>query len=112
VPRWGALRLREVSHADVQTWVTELLASGLSPSSVMRAHSVLAQMLELAVRDRRLPSNPARGVRLPRNVPKARRFLTADQVELLAVECAPYGLVVRFLAYTGLRWGEMAALRV
>ena len=28
------------------------------------------------------------------------------------VECAPYGLVVRFLAYTGLRWGEMAALRV
>ena len=23
-----------------------------------------------------------------------------------------YGLVVRFLAYTGLRWGEMAALRV
>ena len=28
------------------------------------------------------------------------------------VECEPYALVVRFLAYTGLRWGEMAALRV
>lgn len=28
------------------------------------------------------------------------------------VECEPDGLVVRFLAYTGLRWGEMAALRV
>ena len=25
---------------------------------------------------------------------------------------SPTGLVVRFLAYTGLRWGEMAALRV
>lgn len=32
-----------------------------------------------------------------------RRFLTADQVEALVVECDPYGLVVRFLAYTGLR---------
>ena len=31
-------------------------------------------------------------------------------VELAAAE--PYGLLVRFLAYTGLRWGEMSALRV
>jgi integrase len=69
-------------------------------------------MLDLAVRDRRLPANPAKGVRLPRKLTKPRRFLTADQVETLAVECKPYGLVVRFLAYTGLRWGEMAALRV
>jgi integrase len=69
-------------------------------------------MLDLAVRDRRLPANPAKGVRLPRKLAKPRRSLTADQVETLAVECKPYGLVVRFLAYTGLRWGEMAALRV
>ena len=33
-------------------------------------------------------------------------------MELLACEISPYGSVVRFLAYTGLRWGEMAALRV
>ena len=69
-------------------------------------------MLDLAARDRRLPANPAKGVKLPRKLPKARRFLTAAQVEALVVECEPYGLVVRFLAYTGLRWGEMAALRV
>ena len=112
VPRWGTTRLRDVSHADVQAWVTELLASGLSASSVQRTHGLLSQMLDLAVRDRRLPANPAKGVKLPRKLPKVRRFLTADQVEALVVECEPHGLVVRFLAYTGLRWGEMAALRV
>lgn len=111
VPRWGSTRLRDVSHAEVQAWVTELMAGGLSASSVQRAHGILSQMLDLAVRDRRLAVNPAKGARLPRKLAKPRRFLTADQVEALAVECEPYGLVVRFLAYTGLRWGEMAALR-
>jgi integrase len=112
VPRWGALKLRDISHADVQRWVTELSAGGLSPASVARTFNVFAQMLDLAVRDKRLPSNPARGVRLPRQASKARRFLTAEQVEALALECGQHALVVRFLAYTGLRWGEMAALRV
>lgn len=112
VPRWGTTRLRDVSHAEVQAWVTELLTGGLSASSVQRTHGLLSQMLDLAVRDRRLPANPAKGVKLPRKLPKVRRFLTAAQVEALVVECEPYGLVVRFLAYTGLRWGEMAALRV
>nr|WP_256375764.1 hypothetical protein [Actinopolyspora erythraea] len=30
----------------------------------------------------------------------------------LADRCGSYGLIVRFLAYTGLRWGELAASTV
>ncbi|WP_281251435.1 hypothetical protein [Micromonospora avicenniae] len=30
----------------------------------------------------------------------------------LAEACGRYGWLVRFLAYTGLRWGEASALRV
>ena len=112
VPRWGSTKLRDISHAEVQAWVTELMAGGLSASSVQRAYGLLSQMLDLAVRDRRLPANPAKSVKLPRKLARPRRFLTAPQVEALVVECEPYGLVVTFLAYTGLRWGEMAALRV
>jgi integrase len=40
------------------------------------------------------------------------RFLTRDQVERLACAAGEYGDVVRLLAYTGLRFGEMAGLRV
>ena len=112
VPRWGSTKLRDISHAEVQAWVTELMAGGLSASSVQRAYGLLSQMLDLAVRDRRLTANPAKSVKLPRKLARPRRFLTAPQVEALVVECEPYGLVVTFLAYTGLRWGEMAALRV
>ena len=112
VPRWGSTRLRDVAHSDIQAWVAELTASGLSASSVQRTHGVLSQVLDLAVRDRRLASNPAKGANMPRRRSKDMRFLTAGQVEALAASSEPYSLVVRFLAYTGLRWGEMAALRV
>jgi integrase len=40
------------------------------------------------------------------------RFLTLDEVERLADAAGEDGDVIRLLAYTGLRFGEMAALRV
>jgi integrase len=65
-----------------------------------------------AVKDGRLGTNPAAGVSLPRVGESEKLFLTYRQVEDLADRCGEYRLVVLFLAYTGLRWGEMAALRV
>ena len=50
---------------------------------------------------------------LPRVQQAERRFLTHQQVAELADACgSEYRLAVLFLAYTGVRWGEMAALRV
>jgi integrase len=51
-------------------------------------------------------------VNLPRVNTAERRYLTHEQVRLLADACEPHSLVVFFLAYTGLRFGEIAALRV
>lgn len=58
----------------------------LSASSVAHAHTVLAGILDDAVCDRRLATNPARGVKLPRKITKARNYLTAVQVSALAQE--------------------------
>jgi hypothetical protein len=71
----------------------------------------LALVLTLAVRDGRIPRNPASGVPPPRARRADPRFLTRTEVERLADAAAEYGDVVRLLAYTGLRFGEMAALR-
>jgi integrase len=86
-------------------------------------------ILNMAVKDGRLARNVATGVNLPRPSKEEQRFLTHAQVEALAEACArpsdvskhcrlderenqTYRLVVLFLAYTGVRFGEMAALRV
>jgi integrase len=108
-PKWGARRIGDIRQSEVQTWVAQLK---LSASSVAHAHTVLAGILDDAVTDRRLATNPARGVKLPRKtVTKPRNYLTAAQVQVLAEE-SKHPDIVLLLATTGLRWGEMAALRV
>ncbi len=62
--------------------------------------------------DRRLPRNPCNGVKAPRRPHRQRGYLSHQQVEELARAVASNPEAVRFLAYTGLRWGEMAALKV
>jgi integrase len=112
LPHWGAHKLADVTHADIAAWVAQQVADGLAPASVRQAHRVLALVLTLAVRDGRIPRNPAAGVPLPRARRAEPRFLTREEVERLAAEAGEYADVVRLLAYTGLRFGEMAALRV
>jgi len=42
---------------------------------------------------------------------KEKRFLTHEQVSILADAAGDHGLAIRVLAYTGIRFGELAALR-
>lgn len=84
-----------------------------SRTVVLRSLGILAGILDGAIDDRRLASNPARHVRsLPRKGPGKRRvYLTHDRVATLAA-CSAYPTLVLTLAYTGLRWGEATGLRV
>lgn len=111
LPRWGTVRLVDIGHADVQAWVT-LLAGTLAPSTVRQIFLVLAGLAKYAIRDGRLSRNPCDGIQLPRVVKKHRGYLSHGQVRRLADASDEYADVVLFLAYTGLRWGEMAALKV
>lgn len=123
-PRWSKVKLVDLRHTAVQTWVSEMgrkitdsdgqvtkPASG--PVTVIRAYNLLAGIVDDAVRDRRLTTNPARGVKLPRKVKPDRAYLTDEQVWALAGEAGPdKAPIVLVLAYCGLRWGELAGLHV
>ena len=109
-PRWKDTQLGQVSHADVQEWIASIR---LSPASIRKIHRVFSLVLSSAVRDGRLGHNVAQNISLPRVVAGEKRFLTHIQVEDLAeLVGQEWQFLVRFLAYTGLRWGEVAALRV
>jgi integrase len=112
VPEWEHVRLSAISHADVVAWVAKLVSDGYAASTVRQIHRVFSLMLDLAVRDGRLPRNPTAGVRLPRAAKGEPIFLSHTQVEELARACPGYELFVRVLAYTGMRWGEATAVRV
>jgi integrase len=127
-PKWDRVQLANVSHGDVQAWVTELTKDH-SPATVHKIHRVLSLVLDMALKDGRLARNVASGVNLPRVGRHEHRYLTHEQVDDLATATGhpaepskhsnldtrtneTYRLVVLFLAYTGVRFGEMAALRV
>ncbi|WP_166906164.1 tyrosine-type recombinase/integrase [Mycobacterium sp. DL440] len=110
-PRWASKAIADINFSDVQSWVAEL--AGRRKGTVVRtAYDVLARILDDAVKDRRLARNAARGVKLPARSKRKNIYLTADQLQALAVEAGLYRSLVLLLGTAGLRWGEAAALRV
>jgi hypothetical protein len=79
VPRWGGTSLFQVSHADVQKWVSSI---DLAPATVRYVHRVFSLLLELAVRDKRIrrtlqPGYASRGSRSQTSVSYPLRSCTA-----------------------------------
>lgn len=108
-PKWGSRKVFSIKPSEVQAWVSSL---DRSASLVRQAHAVLAQILDLAVMDKAIRENPARGVKLPRKDAARKVYLTAEQLSQLVSECTRYKELVWLLGTVGLRWGEAAALRV
>ena len=113
VPVLGRIQVGELTFDHCQKWVADLDGTGLAPATVGKAHQLLGQILEQAVRARRIAWNPARGVELPAPTKREQRFLTVTEIEHLA-DCVDqrYRALVLLGAYGGLRWGEAAALHV
>jgi integrase len=111
-PQWGDALVADVRPAAIRAWVAAMAADGAGTPTIENAFGVLRQVLGAAVEDGRLARNPCDGVRLPKRRHADRGYLTHAQVAALATAVDRHAEVVRFLAYTGLRWGEMAALRV
>lgn len=111
-PQFRDAMLADLRPSDVRTWVATMSGRGLSPSRVRQAYNFLGAALATAVLDGLLPANPCAGVKLPRLPRPSLTYLTAQQVAHLAAAMSePYGLLVDVLAYGGLRFGELAALR-
>ncbi len=109
--KWGELQVTKVSPPDVKSWLADLVDGGTGVPTIENALGVLRMVLKDAVDDGRLIRNPCEGINAPKRQHKSRAYLTHQQVEQLAAGEVD-GLVVRLLAYTGLRWGELAALTV
>lgn len=108
-PRWGSVKLSEITPHAIQEWVANMDSS---PSTVRKAHACLAQILDLAVSQKMLQTNPARGIKLPRKEKPKAAYLTAEQL-LQLVDCMPrFPELVLLLGTSGLRFSEAAALRV
>jgi integrase len=112
LPRLGNLRIEQVGPQDVQRLVNAWSA-GHAPRTVKRNYEVLRAMFGYSVRNDWLARNPCRNIKLPA-VDATRRFdLTPEDVQRIAGHIPPeYVPMVWLGAALGLRWSEVAGLRV
>lgn len=112
LPTFGRRELGALRPSDVEGWVNEMSAAGLSASRIRQAVVVLGRILSAAVRDEIIARNVARGTQLPPLPTAEAAYFDPKQVERLAcAHPAPFDLYVRLLGTVGLRFGEGAALR-
>jgi integrase len=111
-PFFGRKQLTQITPALVQDWVTQAAAGGLSPRSVRKYHTMLHSIFVRAVRDQLILTNPCAHTDLPKVVVKKTRTLTpAEYTALIAAIPDGYQLLVETAIETGMRWGELIALK-
>ena len=113
IPHLGGLRVRELSPVQVQQCYAELLASGLSTSTVNRIHVTLHSALDQAVKWGIVKINPADAVDKPRDRRPQVAVLPTESLSLF-IEKAKLSAaadVILLALYTGCRRGELLALR-
>lgn len=121
--RWGRTACSEISRAEVAAWLPSLRsrikdADGqprtLGESSARKVMIVFHGILEVAVEERVIASNPLRMKDAPQQKASERRYLAVAEVDRLrdAMPGPAEQLVVDVLVRTGVRPGEAFGLRV
>ena len=113
LPTFGAWRIKDITKAEVQRFLTEKRRQGFSGSSVHGMRTALGKVLQAAVDWNYLEQNSARGIRLGDRTPaKERAYLLPEQLSpLLTSLSEPCRRLVVIAVLTGLRIGELLALR-
>lgn len=126
MPRWGNVALRDITTVQIQHWYVSLAegtapyggergsASTLSASSIRSVGKiVLGFILDVAVENRWIDSNPVAKAKVPHDRTVQRRiYLTPQEIKIIAGQMdSANATVVYLLPYTGLRIGEALALR-
>jgi integrase len=112
LPTLGEVRLRSLTSEAIEALLAQELEAKIAPSSVHRHYRTIRRCLEVATERNIIGRNPCTPITPPRIPRTEMRFLTAEQVELLATEISDrYRAWVLVAAYTGIRWSEAVGLR-
>ena len=113
LPSFEARPLGSVMPIHVRQWIASLETAGYAPSTVAKAYQTLSTIFKAAVESEMITRSPCRGIDKPKVENGEMRFLSVPEVDQL-IEAIPsrHQAFVLTAAYSGLRWGELAALRL
>ncbi len=112
-PALGKYKLQQLRTEHIQAFIIDQQKNGLRASTIKRNVAPLKTALKQAVQNRLIVRNPADYIKLPKQEQSEIQFLTRDEQKAL-LELLPNttnGRAIRFILGTGLRVGELCALR-
>lgn len=111
--KFGTRELGSIERHEIQRFISDLSKTELAANSVRNVLNVIKGVFSHAVESGALRSSPAAGLAAPRG--ERREMVVASDSQIAAIaELVPahYRGLIFTAAYTGLRAGELAALRV
>lgn len=112
VPGLGTVGLGRLKATDVEAFIADRRAQGLSSSTVRTIYTVLRSAFDIAVRDGLVKANVVAAVQRPAVERREAAYLTAAQAKglLAALHGDRLDPLVRVMLLTGLRRGEALGL--
>ncbi|MGH3755045.1 MAG: tyrosine-type recombinase/integrase [Pseudonocardiaceae bacterium] len=111
-PFLGSIELAEFSTGTIRSWRAELLREGRSEDRATKAYRLVRAIFNTAVDDGRIKRNPCRIKGAGEHRTAERPTATVSQVYALSERMPDrFRVLVLAAAFTGLRWGELIALR-
>jgi integrase len=114
IPYFGDASLSDIDDLWVRDFVAEKLAKGgLAPATVRKLGQVLSKVMRAAVEAGFIARSPCDRVRLPAERHGEMPFITLEQIHELVDAVEPiHRALIYTAAFTGMRWGELAGLRL
>jgi integrase len=112
-PVLGKKKLKEIKTTDADKLLSHLVKNGMSPKGTHCVMTLLKQIMNEAERRDEIVKNHLRHYSMPKVPEKAHRYWSDDDINkfLLASRSHPYYPFFVCALYTGMRKGEIAALK-
>ena len=113
IPALGSCSLYEISRTQIEAVLSDLRQKGHASGTIRGVRATFSTVLQSAMERGYLDKNPAHGIRIRTTASRIEhRFYSPAQVRQLLPELTePCRAVVQFAVLTGLRIGEILALR-
>ncbi|HEY3684751.1 MAG TPA: site-specific integrase [Streptosporangiaceae bacterium] len=114
IPEFGKMRMRDIFPEHVRELVKRLEDDGVGPTVIASVKSVLSAIFTTALNDQVIFLHPCKGVTAPVVLPREYTIITPEQFDLAYHELptADAKLLAETAIESGMRWGELAELRV
>lgn len=112
-PIIGNRLITSVKQYDIQQIIAKMNEKGLSTWTMKHVRKILHIAFDRAFKDKLIPENPVVDIEIPKKQAKPRKTITASELKILFenLKNTRWYWAFRFMLVTGLRRGELLALR-